>query len=113
MASAGAFDKPRRSNRVPLKMVITIGDDAGSPLCEGETITVSLRGALIATSIGLSVGRRISIHAYLTDKRTGARVVYIDPTDPLRCGIELDAPQNIWGVPLPADDWKGNGDLET
>ncbi len=113
MGSAGAFDKPRRSTRVPLKMVITIGDCAGSPVCEGETITVSLRGALIATSIALSSGMKISIHVYLTDKRAVARVVYIDPTNPLSCGVAFDEPQNIWGVPLPPDDWKGNGDFET
>src|ERR1019366_5517969 len=32
---------------------------------------------------------RISIHAYLTGKRAGARVVYIDPKNPLHCGIAL------------------------
>ncbi|MGA9507245.1 MAG: hypothetical protein WBV55_01230 [Candidatus Sulfotelmatobacter sp.] len=48
---------------------------------------------------------RISVYVYLTDKRSGARVVYIDPENPLHCGIELDKPQNIWGVPLPPDNW--------
>ena len=40
--------------------------------------------------IRLSVGMRISIHVYLTDKRSKARVVYVDPDITLRCGIELD-----------------------
>jgi hypothetical protein len=48
---------------------------------------------------------RISIHVYLTDKRAAARVVYIDPKNPLHCGIALDEPRNIWGVPLPPNDW--------
>jgi hypothetical protein len=41
----------------------------------------------------------------LTDKRAAARVVYTDPKNPLHCGIELAEPRNIWGVPLPPDDW--------
>jgi hypothetical protein len=48
----------------------------------------------------------ISVYVYLTDKRAKARVVYIDPGNPLRCGIELEAPRNIWGVSLPPDDWE-------
>jgi hypothetical protein len=105
MASSGTFDRPRRSARVPLKVVIAIGGGTGSRTCEGETIVVSLHGALLATAIELSVGMRISIHAYLTDKRAGVRVVYIDPQNPLHCGVALDEPRNIWGVSLPPDDW--------
>ena len=48
----------------------------------------------------------ISVYVYLTDKRAKAQVVYIDPENPMRVGIELDKPRNIWGVPLPPDDWK-------
>jgi hypothetical protein len=33
-------------------------------------------------------------------------VVYVDGDNPLHCGIELDKPQNIWGVSLPPDDWR-------
>src|SRR5438876_631140 len=71
---------------------------------EGETIVVNLQGALIATGIALSIGMRISIHVYVTDKRAAARVVYIDPENPLHCGIELDEPRNIWVVHLPPND---------
>jgi hypothetical protein len=71
-------------------------------MCDGETIVVNLHGALIATDIELCIGMKISIHVYLTNKRAAARVVYIDPRNPLRCGIELDEPRNIWGVSPPA-----------
>ena len=72
----------------------------------GETILVNLHGALISTSAQLNIGMRISVYVYLTDKRAKALVVYIDPENPLHCGIELDKPQNIWGVSLPPDDWE-------
>ncbi|MFZ0758549.1 MAG: hypothetical protein WAM69_01255 [Candidatus Sulfotelmatobacter sp.] len=49
---------------------------------------------------------RISIHVYLTNKQAAARVVYIDSKNPLHCGIALDEPRNIWGVPLPPQDWE-------
>jgi hypothetical protein len=105
MASTATFRESRRSIRVPLKVVIAIEGGAESRTCEGETIVVNLHGALIATAIGLSTGMKISIHVYLTDKRAAARVVYTDPKNPLHCGIELAEPRNIWGVPLPPDDW--------
>jgi hypothetical protein len=63
--------------------------------------------------MGLSTGMSVSINVYITDNRAAARVVYIDPENPLRCGIELAEPQNIWGVPLPPNDWDENVALET
>jgi len=105
------FRESRRSTRVPLKVVITV---QGPPSleCQGETIVVNLHGALILTDIGLSVGMRISIHVYLTDKRATARVVYVDPGNLLRCGIELDEPQNTWGVTLSPDNWDETADFD-
>ena len=100
MLPTATFRESRRSTRVPLKVVIAIESGADSRTCEGETIVVNLHGSLIATAIELSRGMRVSIHVYLTDKRAAARVVYIDPKNPLHCGIELDEPRNIWGVCL-------------
>jgi hypothetical protein len=87
-------------------VIIAIESGPNSSTCEGETIVVNLHGSLIATAIGLSTGMRVSIHVYLTDKRAAAQVVYVDPKNPLHCGLELDEPRNIWGVPLPPDDWE-------
>jgi hypothetical protein len=89
-----------------MKVVIALEDDSGGRTCDGQTVVVNVHGALIATAIGLSTGMRISVYVYLTDKRAGGRVVYIDSKNPLLCGIELDKPQNIWGVPLPPDNWE-------
>ena len=94
-------------------MVITVEGGAEPRTCEGETIVVNLHGALIETAIGLSSGMRISIHVYLTDKRAAARVVYVDPKNPLHCGIELDKPRNIWGVSVRPDNWDETSVLET
>jgi len=95
----------RRSTRVPLKVVISVEGADHRLTCEGETIVVNLHGALLSTAIALELGVRISIQVYLTGKRAGARVVYVDPQNQLHCGVELDQPRNIWGVSLPPDDW--------
>jgi hypothetical protein len=49
---------------------------------------------------------RIEMYVVLTDKRAAGTVVYVDPGQPLHCGIGLDAPQNIWGISLPPHDWR-------
>jgi hypothetical protein len=96
------------SQRLPLKVLIEVQDGAKS--VTGETVIVNLHGALISTSIELNAGIAISVYVYLTDKRTRAQVVHVDPENPMRCGIELEKPQNIWGVPLPPKDWEEGTD---
>jgi len=113
MPSPETFHQSRRSTRIPLKVLITVEGDAPSRTCKGETIFVNLHGASLTATIGLSFGMRISIHVYLTDKRAAARVAYIDPKNPLHCGIELAQPQNIWGVSLPPEDWEKTAALES
>ena len=103
--SPHSFRESRRSTRVPLKVVISVEGGTDNLTCEGETIVVNLHGALLVTAVPLSKGMQISIQVYLTGKRSAARVAYVDPKNPKRCGIELDQPQNIWGVPLPPSDW--------
>jgi len=96
----------RRSTRVGLKVRIEVKGLAEPLTCEGETIVVNRHGALISTTVHLRVGMRIEIYVILTDKRGLGQVVYVDPEWPRHCGIELEKPQNIWGVYLPPDDWK-------
>ena len=107
LSSNQPFRQSRRSTRVPLRVVIDVRGSAEKLVCEGETIVVNLHGALISTPIPLTVGMRVVVHVYLTDKRAPARVVYMDSE---HCGIELDQPRNIWGVSLPPPDWRDNAD---
>lgn len=104
MTSGRVLHESRRSTRVSLKVSIAVESDEHFT-CEGETVVVNLHGALISTTRALDVGVKISLHVYLTDKHSPARVVYVDPAKPLQCGIELEHPRNIWGVPIPPDDW--------
>lgn len=99
------FRESRRSTRVPLKVVVSVEGSTDHLTCEGETIVVNLHGASLRTEIGLTLGMEVSIQVFLTGKKARARVAYVDPHDRLHCGMELHQPQNIWGVPLPPEDW--------
>ena len=94
----------RRSIRVPLDLSIRISEQTG--ISKAVTVTVNLHGALIRTVTPLQIGCEIQVTVYLTNKSSLARVVHVADDDPLTCGIELDNPQNIWGVPLTPDDWE-------
>ena len=94
----------RRSTRVPLKVAITVEGQANLT-CEGTTEIVNLHGALIHTAVELPYKATIDVHVLLTDQRAKARIIYINPLNRLMCGIELEHPENIWGVPLPPKDW--------
>ena len=108
------FEKPqvrgsresRRSSRVPLKVTIQAQGVKEALRCDGETIVVNRHGALLSTTVALWLGLRIEIQVYLTAKRALAEVVYIEPQNPLHCGIELAKPENIWGLSLPPEDWR-------
>lgn len=95
----------RRSTRLCFKVRIE-GLVTSEPLtCEGETIVVNLHGALIVTAVALRVGMKIAIHVLLTGKRAIADVVYVDPEQPRHCGINLETPENIWGLSSLPEDW--------
>jgi PilZ domain len=93
----------RRSTRVPLDISIDVQGEAG-PI-KGVTAVVNLHGALIRTMRPLTIGTRIHVTAYLTGKTAPAKVVYVSADNPQTCGIQLEEPQNIWGISLAPDDW--------
>jgi hypothetical protein len=101
----GGSGESRRSTRVSLRVSIKAQGITEPLTCEGETIIVNLHGALISTSVALSLGMKIEIDVYLTSKHANAEVVYVDPERPLHCGIALTTPRNIWGISLPPEDW--------
>ena len=97
----------RRSTRVRMKIRVAAQAVTEALVCDAETIVINLHGALVSTSVPLRVGMRIEIHVILTDKRALGQVVYVDPDQARLCGVGLDKAENIWGVPLPPDDWRG------
>ncbi len=106
MTSKPVARESRRSTRVRLKVRIEALGMSEPLTCEGETFVVNLHGALILTAVALRVVMRIWIHVIPTEKRAVADVVYIDPDQPRHCGINLEKPENIWGLTLTPGDWQ-------
>ena len=94
----------RRSTRVPLEVSLEVEGEIG--ILKGVTVVVNLHGAMIRTFKPIQLKSRIRVTVYITGKWAMARVVYIDAENCLTCGIELEGPQNIWGVSLTPDDWE-------
>lgn len=95
----------RRSTRVPLQVVIS-ARGVNEPLtCDGETIVVNRHGARISCTVPVRLGLKVEIHVVITGKRANAEVVYVDPEQPLVCGVALEKPENVWGLSFPPDDW--------
>ena len=109
MTSNPVGRESRRSTRVRLKVRIEALGMSEPLSCEGETLVINLHGALILTTIALRVGMKIAIHLLLTGKRAIADVVYVDPEQPRHSGINLEKPDNIWGLSFPPEDWHESG----
>jgi hypothetical protein len=106
MTSNPVDRESRRSTRIRLKVRIEALGLSEPLTCEGETLVVNLHGALILTAVALRVGMKIGIHVVLTGKRAIAYVVYVDPEQSRHCGINLEKPENIWGLSSPPGDWQ-------
>jgi hypothetical protein len=97
----------RRSSRVPLVITILIAGihpDAGVRFeAWGETLVVNQHGALISTISGLKAGMRLCVTVETSGKSVWARVVWDAAHNEGRYGIELDTPDNPWGI--SPGDW--------
>jgi hypothetical protein len=97
----------RRSSRVPLVIPISIAgvhpDTSVRFEAFGKTLVVNQHGALISTISVLKAGMRLCITVETSGKSVWARVVWDTAHNEGRYGIELDAPDNPWGI--SPDDW--------
>jgi hypothetical protein len=93
---------PRRSTRVAADVLIEVQGERFA--YAGETTTVNLHGALVRVAAPLNVGDPITLHVHNSGKSVGAEVVFAD-YEASQFGLELDRPENIWGMADPPADW--------
>lgn len=93
---------PRRSTRIASDVLIEVQGERYASA--GETVTVNLHGALVTISAPLKLGDRITIYVHRTGKSASAVIVFADDVLSL-FGVELERPENIWGVAVPPSDW--------
>ena len=94
----------RRSTRIETDVLIEVQGDGFA--YAGETLRVSLHGALIRTSAPLELGTPVTVYVHRTGKFASAHIVSVIHDASSRYGIELDQPGNIWGVAATPSDWK-------
>ena len=93
---------PRRSTRVAADVLIEVQGERFA--YAGETVTINLHGALVRISAPLKLGDRITLYVHSTGRSAGAEVVFVD-YETFQFGIELESPENIWGMADPPTDW--------
>lgn len=93
---------PRRSTRIPTDILIELHDERFA--YAGQAITANLHGALIRIAAPLKLGDRVTIHVQSAGKSAEAIIVFAD-NEQSQIGLELESPQNIWGVDMPPSDW--------
>ncbi|PYY13374.1 MAG: hypothetical protein DMG60_22105 [Acidobacteria bacterium] len=94
----------RRSTRIETDVLIEVQGEGFA--YAGETLRVSLHGALIRTSAPLEIGTPVTLYVHRTGKSALAHIVSVIHDSGSRYGIELDHPSNIWGVSGTPPDWK-------
>ena len=100
--------RSRRSTRVLLTLPVRVSgiDEDGRPFeSEGETLCVNKHGAKIRISHSLRCKEvRITLRSRQRSQR--ARVAYVDEAHRGEFAIELERPENFWGVYFPPADWE-------
>lgn len=105
MSSDRPTDSPlRRSVRVAADVLIEVQGDGFA--YAGEAVTVNLHGALIRTAAPLELGSPITIHVHGTGKSAQGRIVFASFEASPHYGVELDQPDNIWGLRNVHEDWR-------
>ncbi len=92
---------PRRSTRIPLDVLVEV--QGRGIAYAGETVNVNRHGALLRIAAPLKLGDRVTLHVHSTGKSASGTVVFVH-SETSQFGIELQTPENIWGV-LPPSDW--------
>ena len=94
--------------RLPIKLPIKMrGVKVGGEPFDEETSTISISkmGATVATANKPAVGSSIEITNKILDLTAKARVIWVgEDKFPKQVGVELLAPQDIWGVKFPPRD---------
>lgn len=94
----------RRSTRIAHDVLVEVQGERFA--YAGETLMVNLHGALIRIAAPLKIGDRIVLYVQNTGKSAEAHIVFADE-DSSQFGMELEHPENIWGVIIPPEDWQG------
>jgi hypothetical protein len=98
----------RRSTRVLVKIPLRLRGleaDGESFETSAETLLVNKHGARVYSQRALRLGTEVAVTVQGTERWQLARVVWEDQPGENIYGIELNCPQNLWGISFPPEDW--------
>ena len=92
----------RRSTRISADVLIEVKGEKFA--YAGETVTINLHGALVRIAAPLKLGDQVNVHVHRTGESAPGTIVFAD-YGASRFGIELENPENVWGIAAPPPDW--------
>ena len=92
----------RRSGRIPLRVRVTVSL-ANNVQFDAETVTVSRYGAKlrIGPNRNLICGDHVKVNLRGSYTWRMARIAWLERLSSGSCGIELQDPENFWGIYFP------------
>jgi hypothetical protein len=101
-------DRARRSSRVLVNLPLAVSgqkSDGSHISGAAETILVNRHGARIRSSVPLETQMEVRVAMLAPYKWRVGQVVWADSGES-EYGIELDRPENFWGIYFPPEDWE-------
>jgi len=108
MTPPSTFEQARRSSRVLVTLPLAVSgqrNDGSHISGAAETILVNKHGAKIRSAVALEPSMEVRVAMLAPYKWRLAQVVWAD-VQQNEYGIQLDRPENFWGVYFPPEDWE-------
>ena len=101
-------ERARRSSRVLVTLPLAVSgqkSDGSHISGAAETILVNRHGARIRSSVALETNMEVRVAMLAPYKWRVGQVVWADGGEN-EYGIELNRPENFWGIYFPPEDWE-------
>src|SRR5215467_742571 len=108
MAQLIPQERGRRSSRVLVSLALAVSgqkSDGSHVSGAAETILVNRHGARIRSSVPLEPSMEVRVAMLAPYKWRVGQVVWADNSEK-EYGIELNRPENFWGIYFPPEDWE-------
>jgi hypothetical protein len=108
MMTPGTFEHSRRSSRVLVTLPLAVSGQRGDGSHisgAAETVLVNKHGAKIRSAIILEPSMEVRVAMLAPYKWRLAQVVWANE-QLNEYGIQLEQPENFWGVYFPPEDWE-------
>lgn len=106
--------KARRTTRIPLRIpvLVVIEENGKSRTLDGWTMIVNVHGAKIECKHRFGMHEEVTIQVPFNGMSQKGKVVWskLEPNanGNYEFGVELNQPENLWGVGFPPSDWEAS-----